>query len=219
MLNEKSSGQSHWCVVKSREALSRLISGNMSKTKRPRYICTLCRQALFSCETALEKHEKMCLDHEAQTTQLPIKKDYVVFRNERKKTPPAFSIYAHFECYQPKADIPKGKSSKIVSNHIPSGCAFYVKSRYENSYASKYVSYSGPEDVPKKFISELLKVRDEIAAIPSCDIIMTSRDTIKHEQATSCYLCGEGFTETTTIMMGTIEVPIMVNSFLFSSIT
>ena len=36
--------QSHWCVVRGREGLSRLISNNMSKTKRARHICTLCHQ-------------------------------------------------------------------------------------------------------------------------------------------------------------------------------
>ena len=64
-------GQSHWCVVRDRAALSRLISANMSKTKRARHVCTLCHRTSFSCKEALEVHEKYCMDHEAQITKLP----------------------------------------------------------------------------------------------------------------------------------------------------
>ena len=188
-------GESHWCIIKDKKALSRLISSNISKSKRARHICMLCHQATFRTPGALELHEALCLDHEAQVTRLPRKRDYVMFWNERKKIAPAFTIYADFECYQPKVDITKGESSKIVSEHIPSGFGFYVKSRYEENYPSKYVSYSGPRDVLKKFKEELLKVRDEIADIPPCDIIMSEKDIIDHNQATSCYTCGEGFTE------------------------
>lgn len=187
-------GQSHWCVVRGIEALSRLISSNISKSKRARHICTLCHQGTFRTEGALAAHEKMCIDHEAQVTKLPTKRDYIMFKNERKRIPPPVSIYADFESYQPKQDIEKGSSSKIVSQHTPSGFGFDVKSRYEESYPSKYVSHSGPGDVPKKFIEELLKERDEIASIPACEII-TSEGTREHERATSCYLCGDEFTK------------------------
>ena len=55
-----------------------------------------------------------------------------MFCNERKKICPPVSIYADFECYQPKKEVKKGKSSEIMSEHIPSGFGIYVKSRYPN---------------------------------------------------------------------------------------
>ena len=121
MLMKNPAGVSHWCVVPSTKSLSRLISSNISKSKLTRHICTNCHQYTFRTEGALKKHEKYCPEHEAQTTKLPTKRDYVMFRNERKKICPPISIYADFECRQPKKEIKKCKSSEIVSEHIPSG--------------------------------------------------------------------------------------------------
>ena len=134
-----------------------------------------------------------------------------MFKNERKKNPPAVSIYADFECYQPKTDIPKGNSSKIVSRHIPSGFGFYVKSRYEDRYASKYVGFSGEGDVPKKFIEELLKVRDEIASIPAYEMKMTSGIRLSMKKQLDAISAGRdlqrriGKFATMTTMMDAIE--------------
>ena len=127
-------GQSHWCVIRDRKSLSRLISSNISKAKQARHICTLCHQATFTTEAALERHDTLCKDHDAQITKLPTKKDYIMFKNEHKKIRPPISIYVNFECSLPKIDIEKGKSSKITSEHVPSGFGFYVKSRYKSNY-------------------------------------------------------------------------------------
>ena len=198
MLMKNPKGESHWCVIPSTKSLSRLISSNISKSKRARHICTNCHQYTFTTEGALKKHEKYCLDHEAQTTKLPTKRDYVMFKNERKKIRPPVSIYADFECYQPKKEVKKGMSSEIVTEHIPSGFCIYVKSRYENSFPSKYVSYTAQnenDDVAREFIQELIKIRNEYASVPACEINMTPNDIIKHEQETKCYLCNEEFTK------------------------
>ena len=195
ILMKNSAGASHWCVVPNEKSLSRLILSNIFKSNRSRHICTNCHQNTFQTKCALEKHEKLCLDHEAQITKLPTKKDIIMFKNEHNKIRPPITIYADFECYQPKQETEKGKSSKILSKHIPSGFGFYVRSKYEGTYPSHYQSYSREEDVAKEFIQELIKVRDEVATIPACDIIMTDKDTREHEEATKCYLCGEGFTE------------------------
>ena len=89
MLMKNPAGVSHWCVIPSTKLLSRLISSNISKANMACYICTNCHQNTFRTEGALKKHEKYCLEHEAQKTKLPSKKDYVMFQNERKKIRPA----------------------------------------------------------------------------------------------------------------------------------
>ena len=69
--------------------------------------------------------------------------------------------------------------------------------RYPNSFPSKYVSFTARDendDVAKKFIEELIKIRDEYASVPAFDMIMAPNDVIKHEQETKCYLCGGEFT-------------------------
>ena len=38
-------------------------------------------------------------------------------------------------------------------------------------------------------------MRDEVAGLPICDIIMTDGDVMKHNEATKCYLWVKGFTE------------------------
>ena len=215
MLMKNPKGESHLCVVPTPSSLVSLTSANLSKSKKARFICTNCLH--FTCTTfnELKTHEKYCLLHEAQTTKLPTKRDLIMFRNERKKIRPPVSIYADFECYQPQTKIKKGKSSEIVSKHIPSGVGIgksseivskhipsgvgiYVKSRYEEKFPSKYSSFTAEnedDDVPKEFIKDLIKIRDEYGAIPPCEIHMTVNDNIKHEQATRCYLCHEEFTE------------------------
>ena len=74
MLMKNLKGQSHWCAIPSISSLSRLVSANISKSNRARFICTNCLH--FTCRThnKLKAHEKYCLMHEAQTTKLPTKR-------------------------------------------------------------------------------------------------------------------------------------------------
>lgn len=51
------------------------------------------------------------------------------------------------------------------------------------------------EDKPKRFIQELIKIRDEFEISPRCEINMTANDVIKHKQVTKCCHCGKEFTK------------------------
>ena len=143
MLMKNFAGISYWCMVPSAKSLVRLTSSNISKSKRARHICTNCHQFTSRTKNAPKAHERYCLLHEAQTTKLPNKKDdNVVFKNERRKYRNRIKIYADFECVQPKTEIKKGKSSEIVSEHIPSGYAIRVLSRYPEFFPSRNIVVS-----------------------------------------------------------------------------
>ena len=62
-------------------------------------------------------------------------------------------IYADFECYQ-------------SDEHVPSGYGIYGKSIDDRIYESKYISNTFDGDVTKEFLKQILKIRDEIDAIP-----------------------------------------------------
>ena len=70
--------------------------------------------------------------------------------------------------------------SQCMKNHFQQNVSFTAKN--EN------------DEVVKKFIQELIKIRDEYACIPPCEINMAPNDIIKHEQTTKCYLCDKEFT-------------------------
>lgn len=44
LLMKNPAGKSHWCVILNEKSLSRLVSSNISKSKRMRHICTNCHQ-------------------------------------------------------------------------------------------------------------------------------------------------------------------------------
>ena len=197
MLMKNPQGQSHWCAIPGVSSLSRLTSSNISKSKRARFICTNCIH--FTCRThnKLKEHYKYCLENEAQITELPSKRDIIKFKNHSKTNKPPVSIYADFECFQPKINVEKGKSSELISKHIPSGVGIFVMSRYEEIFPSRFIGITAKDendDIPKMFLQELIKIRDEYGAVPSCEIFMTNNDEINFKQATSCYMCKEAFT-------------------------
>ena len=121
MLMKNPKGQSHWCAIPGVSSLSRLVSANISKSKRARFICTNCLHFTCTTHNKLKTHEKYCLLHEAQTTKLPSKRDIIKFKNEGKKIRPAVLMVSDNECFQPKINLGSGKSSELVSKHNPSG--------------------------------------------------------------------------------------------------
>ena len=198
MLMKNSEGQSHWCAIPGVSSLSRLTSSNISKSKSARFICTNCIH--FTCRThnKLKEHYKYCLENEAQITELPSKRDIIKFKNHSKTNKPPVSIYADFECFQPKINVEKGKSSELISKHIPSGVGIFVMSRYEEIFPSRFIGITAKDendDIPKMFLQELIKIRDEFGAVSLCPIFMTNNDEINFKQATSCYMCKEAFSE------------------------
>ena len=198
MLMKNPKGQSHWCAIPCISSLSRLVSSNISKSKRARFICTNCIHFNCRTESKLKEHYKYCLQHEAQITHLPTKKDIIQFKNHSKESKPPISTFSDFECFQPKVNFRRGGVSEIITLHHPSGCGIYVKSEYEDRFPSRYIKIRAKDkndDIPKMYIQELIKIRDELAAIPACDIFMTKNDEINFKQATSCYMCKEAFTE------------------------
>ena len=157
MLMKNPEGESHWCAIPGVSSLSRLTSSNISKSKRARFICTNCIH--FTCTTfnKLKAHEKYCHHYEAPVTKLPTKRYIIKFRNERKKIRPPVSIYADFECFQPKINGKNGKFSKLVSQHKPSGFGIYVRARYEDTFPSRYIFFTAKDekdDVPREFINK-----------------------------------------------------------------
>ena len=104
-------------------------------------------------------------------------------------------MYADFECYQPRCSEKHGKTSEYKAKHKPSGYGLYLKSDNEELIKSFYENETFDGDVAKAFVKRLIEIRDEVDSIPSAGMIFTEEDEEKHNLASSCYICGEGFVE------------------------
>ena len=91
-------GAKHYCLIKDRIALSRLLSSQVSNHNGEHYFYLNFLNP-FWCEEALNKHEKYCKEHEAVKIKLLEKGTMLKFKNYHRREKVPFIVYADFECF------------------------------------------------------------------------------------------------------------------------
>ena len=96
LLISEGDGNTHYCWIK---YLSKLLTSEIDKSNGKRYFCRTCLSS-FRKEEALEKHLKLCKNHEAGIPEMPIKgkKEIFKFGNCNRKMRMPFAMYGNFEC-------------------------------------------------------------------------------------------------------------------------
>ena len=190
LLLEKN-GINHFLLIRN---LGRLCARQLGHKHHVKYHCDRCLY-FFKTKEKFENHLELCKKHNVCSVKFP-DKDFLKFENYHKTLPVPFVIYADTECMLQKTDttkVPKGSYQK----HIPYSVGYYLKSRYEHLIKSRYLFFLGERAVDW-FALKLIEIAQIVTEILRCTNVklqMTPFEKIRHDSATSCFLCGEVFTE------------------------
>ena len=141
--------------------LSRLISSQVSATKRKLYLCDRCLH-FFKYEDHLIEHEKDCSRMNKCKIVLPSEKDNQLhFTNYRYKEKSPFIIYGDFESIlKPIED-----DSKAYNLHEAFSVGMYIKCSFDET-RSQYLAYRKrsemDQDASEWFVDRLLEFSQEV---------------------------------------------------------
>lgn len=65
----------------------------------------------------------------------------------------------------------------------------YVVSIDDTVYPSRYISKTFDGDVTGEFLKQIIKIRDELDAIPDKDMIFTEQNKLDYESTNICWIC------------------------------
>ncbi|XP_044760347.1 uncharacterized protein LOC123317802 [Coccinella septempunctata] len=181
----------HYVYIKN---LSRLVSKQLSKSKKNKFICDQCLN-YFTTEEKLGKHIELCSNHEPCHIQFP-EKSHVSFTNYRYKQRSPFVMYCDFESYlKPINDI--NLSCLKYQELKPISAGFFLKSSYEDIVPSYYESYTGV-DCMEWFSNKLCEIADRLCKI--INHVKPINSTGSHSRVV-CHICEKTFKADDKIVM------------------
>ena len=153
-------GVKHYCLVKNRKALSRLLSSQVSNHDGKHHFCLNCLNP-FWCEESLNKHQEYCGNYEGVTIQMPEKGTMLEFKNYHRSEKVPFIVFADFECYNKPIQScdpnPESSYTKRYKKQEPSSFRYYIKCFDDEVYEPEKVSYTG-EDAAQKFVESWKRI-------------------------------------------------------------
>ena len=148
----------HYCLVNN---LSKLLSSQVTKSKKSRMFCRRCLNS-FRSKEALDKHKRYCNQHAAVRPEMPEPGTMLNFKNYNRSLRVPFVVYADFESFiepihtcQPD---PNTSYTKQYQTHTPSSFSYYTKCFSDDVYKHEPVSYvaeSDDVDVAGRFVETL----------------------------------------------------------------
>ena len=188
----------HYCLIKS---MSRLLSSQKSTKQHKKFFCLRCLNS-FGTQELLDKHLQLCGDSEAVRVKMPEKETLVCFKNNHRKMDVPFVIYADFESimrpFHSTQSNPEKSYTEKKMVHVPVSFCYYVKCSFDDKFSKvvEYTAKSEDENVAQIFVDRLEKeVRSIYKDHPPKKMIFTKRERAIYEKSTSCWICGEGFSE------------------------
>ena len=123
----------HYLTVKN---LSGLLRGIISNHNTDFY-CLNCFCA-YSTKNKLEKHKKICENHDYCHVEMPTKDyDIIKYNHREKSIKMPFTIYADLECLLEKIDTcendPNKSHTTKINKHIPSGYSLFKHCSFDES--------------------------------------------------------------------------------------
>ena len=185
----------HYCLIKS---LSRLVSGQVSKHEREKYICRRCINP-FNTKERLHEHLESCSKHDAVKTKLPQEGSALKFKHFFMSMRVPFVVYADFESFTQQLGTsqpnPECSYTKQYQKHIPSGFCYYIKCFNDSVYNQDPVMYtkqSEDEDVAQIFVEMLEKdLKAVYATNGKAKMTLTPEEQKAFRHATTCWICEE----------------------------
>ena len=143
----------HYLTVKNLSGLSRGITSNHNAD----FYCLNCFCA-YSTKNKLEKHKKICENHDYCHVEMPTKDNNIIKYNHGEKSiKMPFTIYADLECLLEKIDMCKNDPNKSyttkINKHIPSGYSIFTHCSFNES--KNKLNYYRGDDCMEKFCKDL----------------------------------------------------------------
>ena len=182
----------HYLVIKN---LSGLLKGITSNHVGDFY-CLNCFCA-YSTKNKLEKHKKICENHDYCHVEMPTKDNNIIKYNHGVKSiKMAFTIYADLECLLEKMDTcendPNKSSTTKINKHIPSGYSIFTHCSFDES--KNKLNYYRGDDCMEKFCRDLREDSTKIINYEKKKIIpLTTKEKIYHNKQKVCYICKKEF--------------------------
>ena len=188
-------GVKHYCLIKNKESLSRLLSSQTSNHNGKKHFCLRCLNP-FWCQEALDNHKEYCGKYEAVKIQLPKKGTMLEFKNYHRFEKVPFIVYADFECFiKPiqTCDLnPESSYTKQYQKHEPSSFCYYIKCFDDEVYPPIKRNYTG-KDAAQKFVKTLEEDIKRITNISKKKMIFGKKEKERFDKETKCCICNEEF--------------------------
>ena len=182
----------HYLTVKNLSGLLRGITSNHAGD----FYCLNCFCA-YSTKNKLEKHKKICENHDYCHVEISTKDNNIIKYNQGEKSiKMPFTIYADLECLLEKMDTcendPNNSSTTKISKHIPSGYSIFTHCSFDKS-KNKLDYYIG-DDCMEKFCKDLREHSTKIINYEKKKMIpLTTKEEIYHNRQKLCYICKKKF--------------------------
>ena len=187
----KDGENSHYCVIRN---MSRLISSQVSKNTRTKYVCDYCLN-YFTSQKVLDKHRESCSKHDAVNTIFPKPGENILkFKNIQNCVECPIKIYAGTESFLSLIDETRGKT-KLHQRHVMSAFCSYPVSRVEG-FSMRPVTYvikDERDEANKIFMENLEETSKKVYEAFKTPVPMVYGEDARklHESLTVCYACGE----------------------------
>ena len=182
----------HYFAVKN---LSGLLGGITSNHAGDFY-CLNCFCA-YSAKNKLEKHKKICENHDYCNVEMPTEDNNVIKYNQGEKSiKMPFTIYADLECLLEKMSTCKNNLNKSsttkINKHTPSGYSIFTHCSFDKS--KNKLNYFRGDDCMKKFCKGLREHSTKIINYEKKKMIpLTAKEEIYHNREKVCYICKKEF--------------------------
>ena len=178
----------HYTAV---ERLSGLLRGGTGNNNSDFY-CLNCFHA-YRTENKLEKHKKICENHDYCHVEMPNEDNKIIKYNQGEKSIRSpFIIYADLECLLEKISTCynnlEESSTTEINKHTPSGYSLFTHCSFDKT-KNKLDYYRG-EDCMKKLF---LNLREHATKIINCEkkkmIPLTKKEEKNHNKQKVCCIC------------------------------
>ena len=182
----------HYLVVKNLSELLRGITPNHNAD----FYCLNCFCS-YSTKNKLEKHKKICENHDYCPVEMPTKDNNIIKYNHREKSIKIpFTIYADLECLLEKMrtcqNDPNKSSTSKINKHTPSGYSIFTNCSFDES--KNKISYYRGDDCMKKFCKDLREHSTKIINYEKKKMIsLTTEEKIHYNKQKVCYICKKEF--------------------------
>ena len=143
----------HYTAVKRLSGLLRGVTGNNNGD----FYCLNCYHA-YTTENKLEKHKKICENHNYCHVEMPNEDNKIIKCNQGEKSIRSpFIIYADLECLLEKISTcynnPEESSTTEINKHTPSGYSLFTHCSFDKS--KNKLDYYRSDNCMEKFCQDL----------------------------------------------------------------
>ena len=181
----------HYTAVKRLSRLLREVTGNNNGD----FYCLNCVHS-YRTENKLEKHKKICENHDYCHVEMPNEDDKIIKYNQGEKSIRSpFIIYADLECLLEKISSCynnfEESSTTEINKDMPSGYSLFTHCSFDKT-KNKLDYYRG-DNCMEKFCKDLREHATKIINYEKDMIPLTKKEEKHHNKQKVCYICKKEF--------------------------